>query len=114
MANQTDFRSSEEDLNKITNDKDLLRYRFYEAIKNSGEILSAEDLDVLIESLKLARLNIRVQEQNRHKASKTEELSRIKEENIKRETEEKKMRQKKTVAVIVLIIIVLFLRSFFR
>lgn len=114
MANQKDFQSNEEDLNKISNDKDVLRYRFYEAIKNSGEILSAEDLDVLIESLKLARLNIRAQEQNRHKASKTEELSRIKEENIKREMEEKQMRQKKIVAVIVLIIIILSLRTFFR
>ena len=114
MANQKDFQPREEDLNKISNDKDWLRYRFYEAIKNSGEILSAEDLEVLIESLKLAKLNIRAHEQNRHKASKTEKLSRIKEENIKREMEEKKMRQKKIVAVIVLIIIVLSLRCFFR
>ena len=59
-------------------------YQFYETIKNGGEILSAEDLDIAIESLKLAQLDIKDREERKRKEREAESLKERMEDAEKR------------------------------
>ena len=55
MAKNTEVKAMEGDVAVLAKQKSTLLYQFYETIKNGGDILSAEDLDIAIESLKLAQ-----------------------------------------------------------
>lgn len=57
----------ENDVALMAKQKSTFLYSFYENIKNGGEILSAEDLDIAIESLKLAQLDIKERESRKQK-----------------------------------------------
>ena len=59
-------------------------FEFYENIKNGTEIFSAEDLDVAIESMKLAQLDIKERERKRLQVQEAELLKKKLEEDEKR------------------------------
>ena len=61
-------------------EKSTLLYSFFENIKNGGEILTTEDLDIAIESLKLAQLDIKAQEERRRQEREAELLKKRMEE----------------------------------
>ena len=59
-------------------------FDFYENIKNGTEIFSAEDLDIAIESMKLAQLDIKERERRRLQEKEAELLKKKLEEDEKR------------------------------
>lgn len=59
-------------------------FEFYENIKNGTEIFSAEDLDIAIESMKLAQLDIKERERRRLQEREAELLKKKLEEDEKR------------------------------
>ena len=59
-------------------------FDFYENIKNGTEIFSAEDLDIAIESMKLAQLDIKERERRRLQEKEAELLMNMLEEDEKR------------------------------
>ena len=59
-------------------------FEFYENIKCGTEIFSAEDLDIAIESMKLAQLDIKERERRRLQEEEAEILKRKLEEDEKR------------------------------
>ena len=63
MSKNTEVKATEGDVAVLAKQKSTLLYQFYETIKNGGDILSAEDLDIAIESLKLAQLDIKDREE---------------------------------------------------
>ncbi|MBR6603712.1 MAG: hypothetical protein IKK94_06830, partial [Clostridia bacterium] len=75
-----------EDVALLAKQKSTLLYNFFENIKTGGEILSTEDIDIAIESLKLAQLDIRAREERRRKELEAEQLK------IKMEEAEKRRR----------------------
>ncbi len=75
-----------EDVALLAKQKSTLLYNFFESIKTGGEILSTEDIDIAIESLKLAQLDIRAREERRRKELEAERLK------IKMEEAEKRRR----------------------
>jgi len=69
--------------------KSAVLYNFYEAIKNGGDILSAEDMDIAIESLKLAQLDIKARDERKRKEREAEILrERMQEEEKRRRAAE--------------------------
>ena len=64
--------------------KSDLLYSFYENIKNGGEILSVEDLDIAIESLKLAQLDVKEREERKRREREAQILKERMEEEEKR------------------------------
>ena len=72
MAKNRESEVKEGDVALLAKQKSTLLYRFYETIKNGGEILSAEDLDIAIESLKLAQLDIKDREERKRKECEAE------------------------------------------
>ena len=69
MAKNTEVKAMEGDVAVLAKQKSNLLYQFYETIKNGGDILSAEDLDIAIESLKLAQLDVKDREERRRGSS---------------------------------------------
>ena len=59
-------------------------FDFYENIKSGTEIFSAEDLDIAIESMKLAQLDIKERERRRIQEKEAELLKKKLEEDEKR------------------------------
>ena len=84
MAEKTELSKKEGDVAVLAKQKSALLYQFYETIKNGGEILSAEDLDIAIESLKLAQLDIKDREERKRKEREAEILKEKMEEAEKR------------------------------
>ena len=84
MAKKTELQAKEGDVAVLAKQKSTLLYQFYETIKNGGEILSAEDLDIAIESLKLAQLDIKDREERKRKEREAEILKERMEEAEKR------------------------------
>ena len=74
MAKNRGSQVKEGDVALLAKQKSTLLYQFYETIKNGGEILSAEDLDIAIESLKLARPDIKDREERKRKEREPEVL----------------------------------------
>ncbi len=72
------------DVAHLAKQKSVLLYNFYETIKNGGDILSAEDLDIAIESLKLAQLDIKDREDRKRKEREAQILKERMEEAEKR------------------------------
>lgn len=71
--------------------KTALLYDFFENIKNGGEILSSEDLDIAIESLKLAKLDIKMQEDRKRQEEEAALLKkRMEEEEARRKAAEER------------------------
>ena len=60
-------------------------FEFYENIKNGTEIFSAEDLDIAIESMKLAQLDIKERERRRLQEKEAELLKKKLEEELRKE-----------------------------
>ena len=46
----------------MADEKEKILYAFYESIKNGGDFLTIQDLDVAIKSLKLVELNAQIAE----------------------------------------------------
>lgn len=84
MAKNRESQVKEGDVALLAKQKSTLLYRFYETIKNGGDILSAEDLDIAIESLKLAQLDIKDREERKRKEREAEVLKQRMEEAEKR------------------------------
>lgn len=84
MAKNTEVKAMEGDVAVLAKQKSTLLYQFYETIKNGGDILSAEDLDIAIESLKLAQLDVKDREERRRKEREAELLKERMEEAEKR------------------------------
>ena len=84
MAKNTELRTKEGDVAVLAKQKSTLLYQFYETIKNGGEILSAEDLDIAIESLKLAQLDIKDREERKRKEREANILKQRMEDAEKR------------------------------
>ena len=84
MAKNTEVKAMEGDVAVLAKQKSTLLYQFYETIKNGGDILSAEDLDIAIESLKLAQLDIKDREERKRKEHEAELLKERMEEAEKR------------------------------
>ena len=84
MAKNRESQVKEGDVALLAKQKSTLLYQFYETIKNGGEILSAEDLDIAIESLKLAQLDIKDREERKRKEREAEILKERMEETEKR------------------------------
>ena len=74
MAKNTEVKAMEGDVAVLAKQKSTLLYQFYETIKNGGDILSAEDLDIAIESLKLAQPDIKDREERKRKEREAEVL----------------------------------------
>jgi hypothetical protein len=47
---------------ELSKKKSALLYNFYESIKAGGQVFSAEDIDIALEALKLAQLDIKERE----------------------------------------------------
>ena len=84
MAKNKETQIKEGDVAVLAKQKSTLLYQFYETIKNGGEILSAEDLDIAIESLKLAQLDIKDREERKRKEREAEVLKQRMEDAEKR------------------------------
>ena len=84
MAVEDVTNRAESDVVLLAKQKSNLLYNFYENIKTGGEILSVEDLDVAIESLKLAQLDIKEREERRRKEQEAQRLKERMEEAEKR------------------------------
>ena len=84
MAKNRESQVKEGDVALLAKQKSTLLYQFYETIKNGGEILSAEDLDIAIESLKLAQLDIKDREERKRKEREAEVLKQRMEDAEKR------------------------------
>ena len=74
MAKNRGSQVKEGDVALLAKQKSTLLYRFCETIKKGGEILSAEDLDIAIESLKLAHSDIKDREERKRKEREPEVL----------------------------------------
>jgi len=76
-------------------EKKSVLYDFYESIKKGGEILSVEDLEVAIESLKYAQLDIKEQELRRQQEREAEFLKQkmAEEEERRKQAEQRAARR---------------------
>ncbi len=75
--------------------KKVLLFDLYQNIQDGGEILSPEDLDVAIESLKLAQLDIKERERRRIQEKEAEWLKQKQEEETKRRELAKKRAERR-------------------
>ncbi len=69
---------------ELAKEKRKTLFSFYENVKNGTEIFSAEDLDIAIESMKLAQLDIKERERRRLQEREAELLKKKMEEDEKR------------------------------
>ena len=69
---------------ELSKKKSALLYNFYENIKVGGEIFSAEDIDIAMEALKLAQLDIKEREARERREKEAELLKQKMEEEEKR------------------------------
>ena len=73
---------------ELSKKKSALLYNFYENIKAGGEVFSAEDIDIALEALKLAQLDIKEREARQRQEREAELLKQKMEEDEKRRAEE--------------------------
>ena len=69
---------------ELSKKKSALLYNFYENIKAGGEVFSAEDIDIAVEALKLAQLDIKEREARQRQEQEAELLKQKMEEDEKR------------------------------
>ena len=69
---------------ELSKKKSALLYNFYENIKAGGEVFSAEDIDIALEALKLAQLDIKEREARQRQEREAELLKQKMEEEEKR------------------------------
>lgn len=69
---------------ELSKKKSALLYNFYENIKAGGEVFSAEDIDIALEALKLAQLDIKDREARERQEREAELLKQKMEEDEKR------------------------------
>jgi len=69
---------------ELAKQKRKVLFDFYENVKNGTEVFSAEDLDIAIESMKLAQLDIKQRERRRIQEREAELLKKKMEEDEKR------------------------------
>ena len=81
----------EDDVALIAKKKKDLLYSFYGNLKDGGEILSLNDIDIAIESLKLAKLDIKIREDRKREEREAELIKQklAEEEERRRKAEER-------------------------
>lgn len=83
-SNKMSPQAKTSDVTMQAKQKSELLYSFFDNIKKGGEILTVEDLDIAIESLKLAQLDIKAQEERRRQEREAELLKQRMEEQEQR------------------------------
>ena len=83
--------TEKEDVAEVAKRKKDLLYSFYGNLKDGGEILTSQDIDIAIESLKLAKLDIKVREDRKREEREAELLKQklAEEEERRRKAEER-------------------------
>ncbi|MBE6533990.1 MAG: hypothetical protein E7678_03350 [Ruminococcaceae bacterium] len=84
VDNMNKSEKEQEDVALLAKEKSTVLYNFYEAIKRGGEILSPEDIDIAIETLKLAQLDIKEREERKRNERDAELLKSNMEDKEKR------------------------------
>ena len=69
---------------ELSKKKSALLYNFYENIKAGGEVFSTEDIDIALEALKLAQLDIKEREARQRQEQEAEQLKQKMDEDEKR------------------------------
>ena len=69
---------------ELSKKKSALLYNFYENIKAGGEVFSTEDIDIALEALNLAQLDITEREARQRQEQEAEQLKQKMDEDEKR------------------------------
>ncbi len=89
------FKNSELDVVLSAKQKRAYLFNFYENIKNGGEFLSAADMDIAIEALRLAQLDLKEREKRKREEKEAAlRKKKMKEQEKRRELAKKRAEQR--------------------